>query len=84
MRNIFHQFEKTFIKVNKTMFFFESESPTLIIAINFISSKDIDKKFVIHSNIGNIETMSHDKAGKVFEELFKNFFVDVKLGCKHQ
>ena len=66
------------------MFFFESESPTLIIAINFISSKDIDKKFVMHSKIGNIETTSHDKAGKVFEELFKNFFVDVKLGCKHQ
>ena len=43
----------------------------LSIAINFISSKDIDGERVMHSENDKIEIMSHDKANEVIEELFE-------------
>ena len=50
------------------------------IAINFITSKDNDKEWVIHSNSDNIKFMIYDKADEVIEELFE----DIRLDCKQQ
>ena len=44
----------------------------LIIAINFISSKDSDVMSVMHSKHDNIEIMKYDRADKVIEELFES------------
>ena len=44
----------------------------LIIAINFISSKDSDVMSVMHSKHDNIEIMKSDRADKVIEELFES------------
>ena len=49
-------------------------------AINFITSKDNDKEWVIHSNSDNIKFMIYDKADEVIEELFE----DIRLDCKQQ
>ena len=49
-------------------------------AINFITSKDNDKEWVIHSNSDNIKFMIYDKADEVTEELFE----DIRLDCKQQ
>ena len=44
----------------------------LTIAIDFISSKDIDKELVIHPKSDNIKIISHEEADEVTEELFKS------------
>ena len=49
-------------------------------AINFITSKDNGKEWVIHSNSDNIKFMIYDKADEVIEELFE----DIRLDCKQQ
>ena len=49
-------------------------------AINFITSKDNDKEWVIHSNSDNIKFMIYDKADEVIEELLE----DIRLACKQQ
>ena len=41
----------------------------LTIAINFISSKDVDEKRVMHSKSGNIELMPYDNGNEVVNEL---------------
>ena len=51
------------------------------IAINFITSKDNDKEWVIHSNSDNIKFMIFDKADEVTEE---QLFEDIRLDWKHQ
>ena len=43
----------------------------LTVAINFISSKDINEECVIHSKSDNIEAMAYDKADEVIKELFE-------------
>ena len=43
----------------------------LTIAINFISSKDVDEKRVIHSKSDDIELMSCDNANEVVNKLFE-------------
>ena len=53
---------------------------SITIAINFITSKDNDKEWVIHSNSDNIKFMIYDKADEVIEELFE----DIRLDCKQQ
>ena len=40
-------------------------------AINFISSKDVPKEYVMHSESNNIELMPYDNANKVVNELFE-------------
>ena len=44
----------------------------LTIAINFISSKDVDEDRVMHSKRGNIEFVSFDNANEVVNELFES------------
>ena len=44
----------------------------LTIAINFISSKDLDGKHTMHSKSDNIELMSYDNANEVVNEIFKS------------
>ena len=44
----------------------------LTIEINFISSKDVDEKRVMHSKSDNIEIMPYDNANEVVNELFES------------
>ena len=44
----------------------------LTIAINFISSKDVDEERAIHSKSNNIEFMSCDNANGVVDEIFES------------
>ena len=46
----------------------------LKVAINFISSKDIDEERVMHSKSNNIEIISHDKADELIAELLHPIF----------
>ena len=39
-------------------------------AINFISSKDVEKKHVMHSRSNNIKFLSYNDANEVADELF--------------
>ena len=43
----------------------------LTIAINFISSKDVDEEHVMHSKSNNKESMQNDNANEVENELFE-------------
>ena len=56
----------------------------LTIAINFISSKDVDEEHAIHSKRNNIEFMSCDNANGVVDEILSHFFEYNKLVQKHQ
>ena len=49
-------------------------------AINFIYSKDINDKQVMHSMSDNIEIMSYDKADKVIKELFESILCRYQIG----
>ena len=51
-------------------------------AINFITSKDNDKEWVIHSNSDNTKFMIYDKADEVIEELFEDIRLDYKQQWK--
>ena len=46
----------------------------LTIAINFISSKDVDEQCVIHSKSENIEVMPYDDAYEVLIKFLSHFF----------
>ena len=56
----------------------------LMMAINFMSSKDLDGECVMLSKSDDIEITINDKADKVKEELFKSLFLDLKLDQKRQ
>ena len=51
----------------------------LTIAINFISSKDVDEQCVIHSKSENIEVMPYDDAYEVLIKFLSHFFWDTTL-----
>ena len=52
----------------------------LIVAINFISLKDIEEERVIPSKSKSIEFMPYYNGNEVVDELFNHFFQDTKLG----
>ena len=56
----------------------------LMMAINFMSSKDLDGECVMLSKSDDTEITINDKADKVKEELFKSLFLDLKLDQKRQ
>ena len=43
----------------------------LTIAVNFVSSKDVDEERVMHSSTNNIEYMTYDNANEIVNELFE-------------
>ena len=45
----------------------------LIIAINFVSSKDVAEERVMHSNSGNTKFTSYSDTNDVIDKLFKSF-----------
>ena len=49
----------------------------LIMAINFIFSKDAEEEPVLHSKSGNIEMMIYDKAMKLLSGFLNLFFLDI-------
>ena len=54
----------------------------LTIAINFISSKDIDEERLMHSKSYNIEFMSYDNANEVTNELFESLLSRYQIGLE--
>ena len=52
----------------------------LTITINFISSKDVDEKRVMHSKSNNIEFMSYDNANEVVNEIFESLISRYQIG----
>ena len=43
----------------------------LTIAINFISSKDVDKERIMHLKSNNVEFKTYDNVSDITDELFK-------------
>ena len=56
----------------------------LTTVINFISSKDICQKRIIHPKCGNMEIITYDKEMKFPDNFLNQFLIDIRLGCKHQ
>ena len=54
----------------------------LAIAINFISSKDVDKERIMHLKSDNIEFMSYDNANEIANELFKSLLSRYQISLK--
>ena len=54
----------------------------LTIAINFSSSKNIDKERVMHSKSDNIEFMSYDKAYEFIKEPFESLVSGYQIGLE--
>ena len=54
----------------------------LTIAINFISSKDVDEERLMHSKSDNIEFMSYDNVNEVVNELFESFLSRYRVGLE--
>ena len=53
-----------------------------MIAINFMSSKDNDEEYVVHSKSDNMEMMIIDKADEVTEEPFQLVLSRYQVGLK--
>ena len=54
----------------------------LTIAINFISSKDVDGECVMHSKSNNIGFMPYDNVNEVVNELFKSLLSRYQIGLQ--
>ena len=54
----------------------------LTIAINFISSKDVDEERVIHSKSYNVEYMLYDNAYEAVNELFESLLSRYQTGLE--
>ena len=54
----------------------------LAIAINFISSKDVDKERIMHLKSDNIEFMSYDNANEIANELFESLLSRYQISLK--
>ena len=52
---------------------------SLTIAINFISSKDVDEEHAMHSKSDNIEFISYGNANELLMDFSSQFFQDSKL-----
>ena len=52
----------------------------LTIAINFISSENVDELHVMHSKSDNIELMPYDNANGVVNELFESLLSRYQIG----
>ena len=52
------------------------------IAINFVSSKDIDEEHVLHSKSHNMEIMIRDEADEVIKEIFKSLLSRYQIGLE--
>ena len=71
---------KTINKWSQKAWFMEIQ---LTVAINFMSSKDDDEKHKRDLKSDNIETMNHENADEVMEELFESILNRYQV-WKHQ
>ena len=55
---------------------------SIAIAINFISSKDVDEERVMHSKSNNIEFMPYDNGNEVVNDLFESLLSRYKIGLE--
>ena len=59
----------------------------LSIAINFVSSKDTDEEYAMHSKSDNIEILVNDEADEVIKEIFEQLLnryqtgLETSMGC---
>ena len=51
----------------------------LAIAVNFISSEDVDEEPVMHSKSNNIQLILYDDSNQVVDEIASQFFRNTKL-----
>ena len=54
----------------------------LTIAINFISSKDVDEDRVIHSKSDNIEFIPYNNVSEIVNELFESLLSRYQIGLE--
>ena len=54
----------------------------LTIAINFISSKNVDEERVMHSKSDNIDFMSYDNANEVVNKVFESLLSTYEIGLE--
>ena len=54
----------------------------LTIAVNFISSRDANEEYVMHSKIDDIEFLSNDNANEVTNELFESLLSRYQIGLE--
>ena len=54
----------------------------LTIAINFISSKDVDEEQVMHSKKDNIEFTTYDNANDIVDKLSESLFSRYQIGLE--
>ena len=58
------------------------ENSVLTIAMNFISSKDVNEEHVMHLKSDNIEFTLYDNANAVFNELFESLLSKCQIGLE--
>ena len=51
----------------------------LNVAINFLSSKDIDEECIMHLKTDNIKIITYDKANEVFKELLESLLFKYQI-----
>ena len=56
----------------------------LTIAVNFVSSKDIDEERLLHSKSDDVEVTINDNQMKLLKNFFNHFFLDIKSDYKQQ
>ena len=56
----------------------------LTIEITFISSKDTDEECIVYSKCDNVRIMIKVKQIKLSKNFLNHFFLEIKLGWKHQ
>ena len=52
-------------------------------AISCISFKDTSEECIMYLKSDNIEIMINDKADEIFKNFLNHFFIDIRLGWKH-
>ena len=78
-------YSNNYIKYEKNLKKSDTWKIQLTIAINFISSKDSDKEWVMHSKSDNIEIIIYDEADEAIQELFELLHKRYQTGLeKHQ
>ena len=78
LKNILVKLDHTYNLKNSDM-----QKIPLTIAINFISSKDKDKKLVTHSKSDNKEITINQKAYEIIKRLFKSLLNRYLVGLKY-
>ena len=61
---------------------FDRSKIQILVAINFISSKNNDEECVMHSKSDKVKIMISDKSDEVLKELFESFLNRYQIGLE--